>query len=265
MKRFKHYAISLWDSMIIADVHCHLDYFREERIKEVIADSEKAGVKAIITNGTTPESNSACVELAKKYSVVKPALGLHPEFIDKFDDKTIEEQVHFVREHRKEIVAIGEIGLDYHWVKDEHLIKRQKALFENMIGIAKELSLPAIVHTRDAESDAVEMILSSGIKKVIMHCFSGNKSLINLCFEKRLMFSIPTSIVRSRHFQMMAEMLPLSQLLTETDAPFLSPFPGKENEPAFIAETIKKIAGIKKMDETEVANILYANYQKAFM
>jgi len=251
--------------MIIADVHCHLDYFKEERIKEVIINSEKAGVKSIITNGTTPESNRTCIELAKKYSIVKSALGLHPEFIDKFDDKTIEEEVNFVRAHKSEIVAIGEIGLDYHWVKEEALLKRQKALFKTQINLAKELSLPIIVHTRDAESDAVEMILSSGIKKVIMHCFSGNKNLINACFEKRFMFSIPTNIVRSRHFQMMAEMLPLSQLLTETDAPFLSPYPGKENEPAFITETIKKIAEIKKMDENEVANILYANYQKAFL
>jgi len=251
--------------MIIADVHCHLDYFEEKQCEEVLANSQKAGVKAIITNGTSPESNRISLELSRKNPIVKAALGLHPQFIEKFDDSLIQNEINFIKEHKKEIVAIGEIGLDYHWVKDKALIKRQKKLFKIQINLAKELSLPIIVHTRDAESDSVEMILSSGIKKVIMHCFSGSKKMIDEYFEKRFMFSIPTNIVRSRHFQMMAEMLPLSQLLTETDAPFLSPYEGKDNEPAFIKESIKKISEIKKMDENEVANILYSNYQKTFI
>ena len=251
--------------MIIADVHCHLDYFEEKQREEVLANSQKAGVKAIITNGTSPESNRISLELSRKNPIVKAALGLHPQFIEKFDDSLIQNEMDFIKEHKKEIVAIGEIGLDYHWIKDNVLIKRQKKLFKIQINLAKELSLPIIVHTRDAESDSVEIIISSGIKKVIMHCFSGSKKMIDECFEKRFMFSIPTNIVRSRHFQMMAEMLPLSQLLTETDAPFLSPYEGKDNEPAFIKESIKKISEIKKMDENEVANILYSNYQKTFI
>jgi len=250
--------------MIISDVHCHLDYFDEKRREEVIANSMAAGVKAIITNGTTPESNRTSIELSRKYPIVKAALGLHPEFIDKFNEDLIQNELDFIKQHKDEIVAIGEIGLDFHWVKDKALLMRQKKLFEMQLSLAEQIGKPVIVHTREAEQECIQILTSYKPSAVVLHCFSGGKELIKRGFDLGFMFSIPANIVRSKHFQRMAETLPLSRVLSETDAPFLSPYPGRENEPAFISETIKKVAGIKKMSEEEVANILYSNYQKTF-
>ncbi|MCX6710344.1 MAG: TatD family hydrolase [Candidatus Woesearchaeota archaeon] len=251
--------------MIIADVHCHLDFFDDLQIDEILKRAGENNVKAAITNGVDQKSNRKALVLSQKYKMVKAALGLHPEFIEKFDDKTIKEEINFIREHKKEIVAVGEIGLDYHWVKDETLRKRQRELFLMQLEFAKEIKKPVIVHSRDSESECIEILSSSGIKNVLMHCFSGGMNLVKECYEKGFMFSIPTNIVKSSHFQKAAEILPLSRILTETDAPFLSPYPGKKNEPSFIAETIRKIAEIKKMDPEEVSNAIFSNYQKMFL
>jgi TatD DNase family protein len=98
-----------------------------------------------------------------------------------------------------------------------------------------------------------------------MHCFSGKKSLIQRAADNGWSFSVPPVIVRLQHFQIMAEMVNISQLLTETDAPYLSPFPGQRNEPGFVIETIKKIAEIKRMTEEDVANNIYMNYTNMFL
>ncbi len=110
------------------------------------------------------------------------------------------------------------------------------------------------------------MLESSSIdaKKVVLHCFSGNKKLIKHAADNGWNFSIPPVIVRLQHFQMMAEIININQLLTETDAPYLSPYPGKTNEPAYVAETIKKIAEIKGFEQEEVANNIFMNFQRIF-
>ena len=116
----------------------------------------------------------------------------------------------------------------------------------------------------DGKVEVVEMLESSKLKNIILHCFCGRKHLVKRAAENGWNFSIPPIIVRLEQFQIMAELVNISQLLTETDSPYLSPYPGKRNEPAFVAETIKKIAEIKKFEAEEVANNIFMNYQNIF-
>jgi TatD DNase family protein len=121
------------------------------------------------------------------------------------------------------------------------------------------------VHSRAAELRVVEIIEEAGNKDVVMHCFGGRLHLVKRIIKSGWYFSIPTNIVRSEQLQKIAELSPMSKLLTETDAPFLSPFRERKNEPAFVAEAIKAIAKVKGMDPVEVANAVFQNYQRLFL
>jgi len=261
--------------MLLVDVHAHLDHkLFNGKVAKVIENSKKNNVKAIITNGVNPATNRIALELAKKYDIVKAALGVYPidslnidmkkGFYPLKDNKVdVDEEIKFIEKNKDKIVAVGEVGLDYYWDKEHK--DEQKKVFEKFIRLAEKIKKPIIVHSRKAEEDAIELLKSSGLKKVIMHCFSGNFKLVKEIQDKGWYFSIPCIVVKSQQFQKITEETNISQLLTETDAPFLSPFPDKRNEPSFVIETIKRIAEIKKMNEEEVANNIFMNYQKVFL
>lgn len=261
--------------MILVDVHCHLDHEHfKGKLDEMLKRAEEAGVKAIVTNGVDPGTNRISLELAKKHRVVRPALGLYPidalkREVDeagyplKLGKVDVEEEIRFIEAHRKEIVAIGEVGLDFK-NSDEAQKREQEDVFRKIIELGKRIDKPIIVHSRAAEARVVELLEECKPKKVVLHCFSGRHHLVKRAIENGWYFSIPTNIVRSEHFQKVVEMCPLSHLFTETDAPYLSPYKDRLNEPAFVIETIRKIAQIKGMDEIEVANNIYNNYQRLF-
>lgn len=258
----------------LVDVHAHLDHYKfKDDLDKVIDSAKKAGVKAIITGGVTPETNLLSLELAKKYSIVKASFGLYPidaleaeamrESSLAFKPFNIDEQLDWLKKNKEKFVAVGEVGLDLHAGKD---IERQKADFQKIIAVCEEINKPIIVHSRNAESTAVSMLENSNLKKVILHCFGGDMELVERAKQNNgWYFSIPPSIVRNKHFKKIVKKVNMSQLLTETDCPYLSPFPGERNEPAFVAETIKKIAKEKAMEEIEVANIIFKNYQDVFL
>jgi len=172
-------------------------------------------------------------------------------------------EIEFIRANKDKIIALGEVGLDNHWVKDR--LKEQQDVFFKFIELAEKIKKPIIVHTRDAEVEAIETIESSKIKKVVMHCFGGNKKLIKHCADNGWSFSIPPSVVRSSHFQYIVDNVNINQLFTETDAPYLAPTKDQRNEPAFVVQAVKKIAEIKGFEEKEVENNIWLNYQKLFL
>jgi TatD DNase family protein len=258
--------------MILIDVHAHLHWKDFNDLDEVVERAKKAGVKAIITAGVDKESNRQCLEIAKKYDIVKVALGLYP--IDALGRETnselnidineyVDEELKFIETNKNNIIAISEIGLDF--VSDKTDMKLQMETFVKQLKLAKKLNLPVIVHSRKAESDVINILDNEDMKKVVLHCFCGKRRLVKKAIEKGWYFSIPTNVVKSQQFQEMVELIPLQQLLTETDSPFLSPYPGMRNEPAFIAESIKKIANLKKIEQEEAANIIFSNYQRLFL
>ncbi|MFC1705102.1 TatD family hydrolase [Nanoarchaeota archaeon] len=265
--------------MLLVDIHAHLDHAKfKDNLDQVIENARKAGVKTIITSGVNAATNKIALELQEKYlDIVKASFGLYPidalaqelevdsdSFVRDVEKLDVDQQLDWMEENKDKCIAIGEVGLDYHWVKDKQ--QEMKYVFDKVIAVVEKIKKPIIVHTRKAEQDCVDMLESSTIdpKKVVLHCFSGNKKLIKRAADIGFNFSIPPVIVRLQHFQMMAEMVNINQLLTETDAPYLSPYTEKMNEPAYVAETIKKIAEIKKFEAEETANSIFMNFQNIF-
>ena len=258
--------------MELIDVHAHLSYEGLiERIDEVISKCNDKGVKAIITQGTEPESNRKSLEFAQKYDIVKPALGFYPTHIAEYSDEDIEKELKFIKSNK--CIAIGEVGLDYFQGKNnEHKIElseeikhRMKIYFKKLIQISLEKEIPIIVHSIKAEEDTIIALEEMNAKKVVMHCFSGKKKFIQRILDNGWYFSIPANVERAMHFHSIIKLAPLSKLLTETDAPFLAPIKGEINDSTNVAVVIKKIAELKELDEKEVANNIFMNYQKLFL
>lgn len=250
------------------DVHCHLDFPQFDKdLDEVIERAGKAGVKVIVQNGVNPKSNRKSIIIAEKYpDIVKLALGLYP--VDALDltDEQFDDELKFIEKNKGKIVALGEVGIDHHWVKEGEKEKRKKQAenFEKIIALAEKIKKPLIVHSRDAEKETFEMLQSSGAKKVIMHCFNADFETIKKAEDSGYYFTVPCIIARSKHFQKMVRRVALDRLFTETDAPFMGPLPGKRNEPMFVAETIKKIADILNKKEDEIENQIMDNYRMFF-
>lgn len=258
---------------MLIDIHAHLDhqYFDTDR-DEMLHRAKDSGVNVILTAGIDSKTNRLALDLASKYDIVKPCLGIYPiQTLQKeaqagesykpesFD---IDEEIAFIEKNKVQVSAIAEIGLDYYWEK-EH-ISDQKKLFQKMLELAERLDKPIIVHSRKAESDCIDMISSSKLTKVIMHCFCGKKKLVNQIVDNGWSLTAPTSIVRSTQFQEHAQLAPITQLFCETDGPYLSPYLDKRNESGFISEAYKKLAEIKGMEYEEVVKNIWMNYQKMF-
>lgn len=252
--------------MMYIDLHCHLDFPTIfEDIDNVITEAKNAGLKVVVASGIHPESNRKALELAERFPMVRASCGLYP--IDALEAEVgeslnidIDSEIAFLKANRDKIAAIGEIGLDYQTGSDK---ERQKKLFRQMLDLAAELKKPVIIHSRKAEQDALDMLADYGLL-VILHCFSGKKRLVKEGNAREYFFTVPTHVVRSDQIQNIVREVPLSRLFCETDAPFLSPFKGKRNEPAFVVESYKKIAEIKGLELKETANIIYQNWQQVF-
>ena len=257
---------------LLVDIHTHLDHpLLISNIDEIVRRSKNAGVSHIITNGINPETNRICLQLSKKYDIVECGMGIYPrntlkkeietaQYPLKSADFGINEEIDFIRKNKNNIVAISEVGLDFVDGED----KRQIEDFEKMIKLAEELKKPIVVHSRKAEQKCIEMLESSKLKKIVMHCFCGKKSLVKRIADNGWFLTAPTIVVRSQQFQELVKNVPISQLFCETDSPYLSPYKDKFNEPAFIIESYNKIAELKGMDINEVINNINMNWQKVF-
>ncbi len=258
---------------MLVDIHCHLDHmqFRND-IDSVIANAKQDGVKAIITSGINPETNRIALGLAVKYDIVKCSLGIYPpdalqaeiesgSYPMKENRFDIDAEIKFLKENKESFAAVGEVGLDYANCKDKEM---QISVFKKMIKLAKELDKPVIIHSRKAEEDCINILEESDIKNVILHCFCGNKKLVERAIKLGYYFSIPCNIVRAYNFQEIVKKTDINHIFTETDAPYLSPFKGVRNEPRFVIETIKKIAELKGMDVEEVKKNIFMNYKSVF-
>ena len=257
---------------LFIDVHSHLDHpLLIEKADEIIKRAKKAGVRHVITNGINPQTNRTCLELSRKYEIIECGMGIYPrnplkkeieagEYPLKAGDFDIDEETAFMEKNKDKIVAISEVGLDF--VNGEE--RQQIEDFEKMIRLAKKLEKPIVVHSRKAEQKCVEILESSSLKNIVMHCFCGKKSLVKRIADNGWFLTVPTTVVRSFQFQDIAKNVPITQLFCETDSPYLSPFKEQPNEPAFVIESYKKIAELKGMELKEVENNIYMNWQKVF-
>ncbi len=262
--------------MKLVDVHCHLNQeLLVNDLDNVIKKAKDAGVEAIIVSGTNPLANKEVLEMAKIDPIIKVSLGLHPidalglsegeTGIVKPEGKVdLDKEFKFMEENKDKIIAIGEIGLDYYWDKEHH--QEQQEVFRKVLRLAIKLNKPVVIHTWAGEEDCLN-ILEEEIKgkiPVLLHCFGGRKSLVTRAIELGYYFSVPPSTVRTGNFNTKIKKIPLKQLLTETDAPWQGPYKGERNEPAYVLETVKKIAEIKEIPVEEVAEQIWENYLKVF-
>jgi TatD DNase family protein len=241
------------------DVHCHIESY--EDIKEVIERAKSAGVGVIINNSVDLKSMKKTLALSEWFSSVKVALGIYPIEALKLNDSEIEDVIIFIRKNKDKIIAIGEVGID---LKHSSDFENQKKHFLKFVELSKELDFPIIVHSRKAEEEVIEILEREKCDKVIMHCFTGNLSLVERIARNGWMLSIPTNIVFNEVIQNTAKKVPIQNLLCETDSPYFNPFHEKRNEPCFVVESYKKISEIKGMELAEVEEQIEENFNRVF-
>ena len=176
----------------------------------------------------------------------------------------IDEAIAQIRTHRDKIAAIGEVGLDYWWVKDPERRRVQGALLEEMAALSLELGLPLNVHSRSAGHYTVDLLVAAGAKRVLMHAFDGKASHAVRAAEAGYLFSVPPSVVRSDQKQKLVRRLPLESLALESDSPVLGPEKMVRNEPANLVRALEAIAEIKDVPAEQVAEVTTANARRLF-
>jgi TatD DNase family protein len=252
---------------MLFDTHAHLnaDQYKED-LHEVMERAKEAGVSNIVVVGFDTLTIKRAIELAEAHDYIYACVGWHPvDAIDMTDDdlKWIEE----LANHPK-VVAIGEMGLDYHWDKSPHDI--QKDVFRKQIRLAKKVKLPIVIHNRDATADIVEILKEEGAAEVggIMHCFSGSVEIAKECLDMNFYISLggPVTFKNAKKPKEVAFEIPLDRLLIETDCPYLTPHPyrGQRNEPSYVKLVAEQIAEIKGVTFEEIARATSDNAKKLF-
>ena len=244
------------------DTHCHVVSEYYDDIDEVIKNAIDNGVLKIIINGYNMQSNREVLELVKKYDIVYGALGIQPEELYDYNDDSLK----FIEEHvnDEKIVAVGEIGLDYHYDTDKDL---QKELFKRQLKIAYKYNKPVIIHSRDCIQETYNILKESKVKGT-MHCYSGSKEMA-LEFIK-IGFSIGiggvSTFKNAKNIVDVIKYIPLEYIILETDSPYLTPEPyrGKRNEPLYIPIVAKRVADIKCLDIKEIERTTTDNARRLF-
>ncbi|MDY6768964.1 MAG: TatD family hydrolase, partial [Candidatus Nanohaloarchaea archaeon] len=245
--------------MNLIDTHCHLDFDQYDDDREDVIQKCAERMAAVINSGTNVERNRASLDLARNHDVIEATLGVHPTYVkEELDLDRIAEQI---REHQRDILGVGEIGLDYHHVSDRRWREEQEEIFERFLAVAEELQLPAVLHTRDAEKQALDIVDGYDFPAVVLHCFNGAPTLAEQAVDRGYYVSISTQVLYSERVQALAETVPLEHILLETDAPFL--YQGERNVPWNVGESAEKIADIKDADVEEVGEVTTRNARDA--
>jgi TatD DNase family protein len=259
----------LFEVVEIIDIHCHLTFKEYDADRaQVIADAKKV-LRGVVISGVEPEDSTHAIELAAKHeSFIFVTLGLHPIHVSENTDQDIERYAEYISENKRKIVGIGEIGLDYHWIRDPKKIKRTKEIFVEFLELAKELDLPVVLHLRGTGSEAIEeglkIVSDEDIKKAVFHCFTGKPLLADLICREGYYVSLPTIIARSKSMRKVAKRIPISLLLTETDAPYLSPVEEERNVPQNVEVVYEEISRQRKSDVETVEEVIENNFVRLF-
>jgi TatD DNase family protein len=241
--------------MTLVDSHCHLDgeQFNADRA-EVIARARAAGVETLVAIGLQP-----ALDLADSDAGIYAVVGVHPHEAA----KSTGEETAPLLSHPK-VVAVGEIGLDYHY--DFAPRDVQRAVFERQLKIARSAGLPVVIHTREAWDDTVAILKQHGPGRGIFHCFSGGPAEAEeaLALGYHLSFSGILTFPKAEEIRQAALLAPLDRLLVETDAPYLAPIPfrGKRNEPAYVVHTARRLAELRGLPLDELAAVTTANWKR---
>jgi len=253
---------------MLTDTHCHLtDPQLHSHIAEILQRARCAGVCRIITVGTDPADWQTAVEVAKSHPGVAAVLGLHPHEAKSLCEEHIARLKNLL--HNERAVALGEVGLDYHYNFSEPAVQRQA--FEEQLKIAVETNLPAVIHCREAFEDAMSILdeFRGRLKAVIFHCFSGSVDEARKVLNRGYYISLAGIVTfrSSAELKEVATFVPDDRLLLETDAPYLTPEPIRKvrpNEPAHLVHTARCVAELRKVDMQKLCDICERNVEAVF-
>lgn len=252
---------------MIFDTHVHLNarQFQEDR-DEVIQRAFSKGVKYMTVVGFDRETIPLALKIAEQYETIYAAVGWHP--VDAID--MTDQDLNWLKElsNHPKVVALGEMGLDYHWDKSPADV--QKEVFRKQIRLAKEVDMPIIIHNREATEDIVQILQEEDAKTVggIMHCYNDSADYVQACLDMNFYISLggPVTFKNAPLPKEVAKIVPKDRLLIETDAPYLAPHPnrGKRNEPAYVTLVAEQIAALREISYEELCQITKENAFRVF-
>ena len=257
---------------MFVDSHAHIDgpEFDADR-EEVIQRAHAAGVSTILNVGTGDPNSDAferAIELGKSSESIYTAIGTHPHDARLYNDAA-EERTKSLIERGERVVAWGEIGLDFHYDNSPRDV--QIAVFKRQLHAARDLNLPVIIHTREAEAETIDILKTDydgANRRGVFHCFSGTEALARRAIELGFMISFSGIVTfkKAEELRNIARQVPLDHLLIETDCPYLTPVPhrGKRNEPAYVAEVARCLAGLHGLEIEELAHVSTENFMRFF-
>ncbi len=249
------------------DTHAHLQDALKVRIDEVVSNAYKSDVKKIICASYDLKSSIDAVDIATKYNGVFATVGVHPENCEEYSEEIEQKLITLCK--NKNVIAIGEIGLDYHYTKQNKDI--QKDVFIKQIKLANMLSLPVVIHTRDAMGDTLEIVekYKNYFKNGgVFHCFHGSKEVLERIIKLGFYVSYGGAITfaNAENLRSIVSVTPIERILTETDCPYMAPVPfrGQENEPKNIPIIAQKICEIKNVEIKNLEKILEKNTKNIY-
>lgn len=247
---------------MFTDTHCHISKEYYDDIKSVLDNAKSYGIDRVINNGCDKLSNDEVLELTSIYPSMYGAIGIHPEFVDTYTEEDLKNLENNLSNNK--IIAIGEIGLDYHYTKDNKV--RQIELFEIQLKLAETYNLPVIVHSREATEDTINSLKKYKVTGVI-HSFSGSYETANIYIKMGFLLGINGVITfKNSKLKEVISKLDLKNIVLETDSPYLTPEPnrGKKNEPAHVSDIASFICDLKDITKNELSIITNENIKRIF-
>lgn len=233
------------------DVHCHLEQKDYDKDREEVVEACRRELRALITSCTRPNDFDLTMSLVEKYkNFVFCTCSLHPIYIKNFSAEEKNRYISRIKENTERILAIGEAGLDYHWIKEGEWQEKQKQLFREMIRLAKELEKPLVIHSRESDEDCIEILEEEGAKRVDWHMF-GNRALLERVLSNQWSISMNAILLKNKTRKKIIRDMPLDRIMLETDSPWLAPDGGR-NTPLAIRKVADKIAEIKSIPYEQV-------------
>ncbi len=254
---------------MLFDTHAHYDdkRFDDDR-DEILSSMPENGVGLILNPGCDIETSKKAIEYAEKYSHVYAAVGIHPEYIEEIEIDNAINELKALALSSNRIKAIGEIGLDYYWIKEPELRAKQAELLRKQLELAKEFDMPVIIHDRDAHADTLKIVEEFPDVKGVFHCYSGSTEMAKRLISLGYLISF-TGVITYKNAKKAVEVvqnIPLDKIMIETDSPYMSPEPfrGKRNSSLYVYRMAETIANIKNIPLDEVINQTTENGKKLF-
>lgn len=253
------------NDIYIINTHSHVNMLRETNIDEAVQNAIDNKIVTIVPSSTA-EDIFETDKFIQKYNDVYGYVGVFPEEVKTFTDKTLSDMEEIIK-HNPKIIGIGEVGLDYYW--DKSFKERQKEVFIKQIEFANQMNLPLNIHSREAHFDTLEILKKYNKNSTaILHCFSGSLEFAKECIKEGIYIALGGVVTfkNAKKTKEVAKNIPLEYLLLETDDPYLAPVPfrGKENQPMYVKYVAEEIANLRGFSTEEIAQISTENAKKVF-